>query len=161
MLTDLDLDAITEADLVATLDEGLRPGIRMAFAPEAYNHPFVKDVSSLANTRGGLVLIGIADTDGVASGFAALTGSVEAELEQLERRMRDGITPPVDGVRLRVVMLSGGGFVVVLAVPRSKHAPHRVNDPRDPRASRPGLVYIRGAQGAIELHPRAVDEMFG
>ena len=156
-LADLDFDAITEAELVAAIDEGLRPGISIAFAPAAYNHPFVKDVSSLANTRGGLMLVGIEGKDGVASGFTALTGSVEPELGQLETRMRDGITPPVPGVRLKAVELAGGGFVVVLQVPRSKQAPHRVTDPRD---QVPALVYIRGGQGAIKLHPRAVDEMF-
>lgn len=157
-LTDLNIDAITEADIAAAIGEGLRQGIHIAFAPAAYNHPFVKDVSSLANTRGGLMLLGIEDKYGVAAGFAALTGSVEAELQQLEKRLQDGISPPVPGVRLRAVELAGGGFVVVLAVPRSKQAPHRVTDPRD---SAPALVYIRGGQGAIRLHPRAVDEMFG
>lgn len=162
-LTDLDLDAITEADLVAAIGEGLRQGIGIAFAPAAYDHPFVKDVSSLANTRGGLMLVGIEDKDkdGVASGFAALTVNRDTELRDLATRVQTGIAPTIPGVRLRAIELAGGGIVVVLAVPKSKQAPHRVNDPRDPRASRPALVYIRGARGAIELHPRAVDEMFG
>jgi predicted HTH transcriptional regulator len=154
-LDDAELDAITEADLVAAIADGLRPGKKVAFASAAYEHPFVKEVSSFANTSGGRLIIGIDAKDGSAADFAPLTGSPALELKRLEKRMQDGISPPVAGVRLKAVALARGGFVVVLQVPGSKQPPHRVSDPREPRST---LVYVRGGQGAIKLHPRAVDE---
>ena len=158
-LTDLNIEAITEADLTFAIAEGLRPGAMIAFAPEAYNHPFVRDVSSLANTRGGLMLLGIAEKDGVATGFAPLTGAPETETRDLATRMQTGIVPQVPGVLIRAVKLAGGGIVAALQVPASKLAPHHVGDPRDPRGT---LVYMRDGQGlAFKLHPRAIDEMFG
>ena len=158
-LTDIDIDAITEADLSAAIREGLRVGRDIAFAPEAYKHPFVKDISSLANTRGGLMLVGIDEKDGVAKGFAALTGDPETQMRQLAKRVLEDITPPVPGVRLKAVGLSGGGVVVVLHVPASQQAPHRVASPRDPRST---LVYVRDNGPAYALHPRALtDGWFG
>jgi predicted HTH transcriptional regulator len=154
-LTDIDIDAITEADLAAAIASGLRQGSRIAFAPEAYRHPFVKDISSLANSEGGLMLIGIAEKDGIAKGFVPLTGNSDTELRQLAERMRDGITPPVPGVRLRAIQLAGGGIVAVLHVPPSKAPPHRVASPRDPRST---LVYVRDNSGASELPTRALSD---
>jgi predicted HTH transcriptional regulator len=157
-LTDIDIDAITEADLSAAIREGLRVGRDIAFAPEAYKHPFVKDISSLANTRGGLMLIGIAEKNGVATGFVPLTGNPETELQQLALRLRE-IAPPIPGVRLRAIKLAGGGIVVLLHVPASQQAPHRVASPRDPRST---LVYVRDNGAAYALHPRALtDGWFG
>jgi predicted HTH transcriptional regulator len=154
-LTDIDINAITEDDLKAAIAEGLRLNMMLAFAPEAYNHPFVRDISSLANTGGGLMLVGIAEKDGVAIGFAPLTGSPDAETRDLAARVQSGIVPPVPGVLLRAIRLAGGGFVVALHVPRSRQAPHSVSDPRDIRST---LVYTRVVRGAIKMHPRAVDE---
>jgi predicted HTH transcriptional regulator len=158
-LTDIDIDAVSEADLKAVISAGLRQNCRVAFAAEVYKHPFVKDVSSLANTKGGLMLVGIAEKEGVATGFAPLTGSPDDELRQLAERLRDGIAPPVSGIRLKAVKLAGGGIVAVLHVPASKQAPHRVASPRDPRST---LVYVRDKTGAMELHSRALsDGWFG
>lgn len=157
-LTDIDIEAITEADLAAAIRERLRVGRDIAFAPEAYKHPFVKDISSLANTAGGLMLVGIEEKGGMAMGFAALTGDPDTEMRQLALRLQE-ITPPVPGVRLKAVRLSGGGIVVVLHVPKSKQPPHRVASPRDPRST---LVYVRDKGAAHELHPRALtDGWFG
>jgi predicted HTH transcriptional regulator len=158
-LTDIDINAITEDDLKAAIAEGLKPGLKIAFAPAAYEHPFVKEISSLANSRGGLMLLGIAEKDGIATGFAPLTGNADDELRQLATRVQTGITPPIPGVLVKAIKLADGGIVVAFHVPASQRLPHRVGDPRDARGT---LVYRRDGQGlAFKLHPRAVDEMFG
>jgi predicted HTH transcriptional regulator len=70
-LNDIDFDALGETNLAAAIGEGLRCGTEVAFALEAFEPPFLKEVSSLANMRGGHLLIGIDGKGGVASGFAA------------------------------------------------------------------------------------------
>jgi predicted HTH transcriptional regulator len=122
-LGDIDFGALGERDLAAAIGEGLRRGIEVAFQPSAFEHPFLKEVSSLANTRGGHLLIGIDGNGGVASGFAALTGSAEHELRRLESLAQTGIAPPVAGLQAKAVSLAGGGFVVVIRVPASRQAP--------------------------------------
>jgi len=158
-LNDIDFDTLGEADLAAAIDEGLRCNIAVAFAPEAFELPFLKEVSSLANTRGGHLLIGVDGTGGVASGFAASSGSAADELRRLETLAHTGIAPPVAGLRAKVVSLAGGGFVIVFRVPASRQAPHRIRNPRDPRSR---LIYARNLSGAYEVHPRALsDGLFG
>jgi len=158
-LNDIDFDTLGEADLAAAIGEGLRCGIGVAFAPEAFELPFLKEVSSLANTRGGHVLIGIDGTGGVASGFAALSGSAKDELRRLETLAHTGIAPPIAGLQAKAVNLAGGGFVVVIRVPASRQAPHRIRNPRDARSH---LIYARDLSGAYEVHPRALsDGLFG
>ena len=158
-LNDIDFDALGEAELAAAIGEGLRGGIEVAFAPEAFELPFLKEVSSLANTRSGHLLIGIAGQGGVASGFAVLTGSAEDELRRLESLAHTGIAPPVAGLQMKAVSLAGGGFVIVFRVPASRQAPHRIRNPRDARSH---LIYARDLSGAYEVHPRALsDGLFG
>jgi predicted HTH transcriptional regulator len=158
-LGDIDFDTLGEADLTAALGEGLRRGIEVAFHPAAFEHPFVKEISSLANTRGGHLLIGVDDNGGVASGFAALTGSAEHELRRLESLARTGIAPPIAGLQAKAVRLEGGGFVVVFRVPASRQAPHWVRNPRDPRSQ---VIYARSLWGACEVPGRALsDGLFG
>jgi predicted HTH transcriptional regulator len=158
-LNDIDFDALGEAELAAAIGEGLRCGIEVAFAPEAFELPFLKEVASLANTRGGHLLIGIDGKGGVASGFAALTGSAEDELRRLVNLAHTGIAPPIAGLQAKAVSLAGGGFVIVIRVPASRHAPHYTRNPRTGRCS---LIYARNLWGAYEVHPRALsDGLFG
>jgi predicted HTH transcriptional regulator len=158
-LGDIDFDALGEADLVAAIGDGLRCDRHVAFLPAAYEHPFVKEVSSLANTRGGHLLIGIDGEGGVASGFAALTGSAEQELRRLEALAHSGIAPPIAGLQAKAVSLAGGGFVVIFRVPKSRQAPHWVGNPRDRRSR---LIYARSLWGAWEVPGRALsDGLFG
>src|SRR5215470_7619007 len=151
-LNDIDFDALGETELAAAIGEGLRCGREIAFTPAAFEHPFLKAVSSLANTRGGHLLVGIADQGGVASGFAALTGSAEHELRRLDSLARTGIAPSIAGLHAKAVSLAGGGFVIVMRVPASRQAPHRVRNPRDARSQ---LIYARNLQGAYEVDGRA------
>jgi predicted HTH transcriptional regulator len=158
-LGDIDFDALGETDLVSAVGEGLRCGMDVAFAPEAFELPLLKEVSSLANTRGGHVLIGIDGKGGVALGFAALTGSAADEVRRLEGLAHTGIAPPIAGLQMKAVSLPGGGFVVVVRVPASPQAPHRVRNPRDARSP---LIYARNLQGAYEVSGRALsDGLFG
>jgi len=158
-LKDVDFDALGEADLAAAIGDGLRRGIEVAFQPAAFEHPFVKDVSSLANTRGGHLLIGIGGQGGVASGFATLPGNAERELRRLEELVHTGIAPPIAGLQAKAVSLAGGGFVVVFRVPASRQAPHWVRNPRDRRSQ---VIYARSIWGAYEVPGRALsDGMFG
>jgi predicted HTH transcriptional regulator len=158
-LRDINFDVLGESDLAAAIGEGLRCSIDVAFAPEAFELPFLKEVSSLANTRGGHVLIGIDGKGGVASGFAALTGNAADEVRRLADLAHTGIAPPIAGLQMKAVSLSCGGFVVVVRVPTSRQAPHRVRNPRDARST---LMYARNMQGVYEVSGRALsDGLFG
>ena len=71
----LNFDDASEADLAALIRDGARRGTAIEFQPLVYDNHFRREVSSFANTCGGYLLIGIAEKNGVATGFAPLSGS--------------------------------------------------------------------------------------
>lgn len=93
---------------------------------------FAKDIAAFANTRGGLIVIGIDETDagGVANELVPVAFPTEAELE---RRLADAVanySAPRALFRVRRVPSPGDpnkGFVLIF-VPKSTLAPHAIRD---------------------------------
>ena len=155
MALDKNFDTIDEATLAALQANGVTEGPTLEFKRDAYGagddekKEFLKDLSALANTIGGHLVIGLNEVDGAAGPIAPLSLDVDAELLRLENLARDGIQPRIVGLRMRAVPVRGG-HVLVLRVPRSMNAPHRVSF----RAS--NRFYARNSAGAYEL---GVDEL--
>jgi hypothetical protein len=130
-LADKPLSDIQESDLQALLGEA--EGKSIDFKQERVGggdgdrKEFLYDVSSFANTIGGDLLFGIAETDGVATSICGLTGvNAEQEIQRLEQMARDGIRPPIAGLASRAIPLASGGFVLVVRIPRSWTPPNQV-----------------------------------
>lgn len=85
---------------------------------------FLADVSSLANTSGGDLIIGIAATQGIPEALAPFTGDSDAEINRLESRARAGLQPRIS-LESRAVPVNGG-HVIILRVNRSFNPPHRI-----------------------------------
>ena len=85
---------------------------------------FLADISSLANTSGGDLIIGIAATQGIADAPVPFTGDVDAEINRLESRARAGLQPRIS-LESRAVSVQGG-HILVLRVGRSYNPPHRI-----------------------------------
>jgi hypothetical protein len=87
---------------------------------------FAKDVAAMANTRGGLIVYGVAEQRG--KGAAERITSVDVS-ERTQRRLRQlaigRVHPMVAGLDLLPLASEDGSeTVLVLAVPRSPDAPH-------------------------------------
>lgn len=90
---------------------------------------FLADVSSFANTRGGHIIYGIAEEDGVPArlcGTGLGDSEVDAAILRLDSQIRDGIEPRIPDVRIIPVCLRTGAWCIVIHVPPSYRAPHRV-----------------------------------
>jgi len=85
---------------------------------------FLADVSSLANTSGGDLIIGIAATQGIPDEPVPFTGDFDAEINRLESRARAGLQPRIS-LESRAVSVQGG-HILVLRVARSYNPPHRI-----------------------------------
>lgn len=92
------------------------------------NEEFAKDVAAMANSGGGMIVYGIAETDGPSSGAGAIRG-IEGWGDPEERRLRQvayaNIQPPVHGLTFHVAERADTR-VVALHVPSSPDAPHLV-----------------------------------
>lgn len=128
------IDAADIRALVANGDEERRtldfkrdlPG-----ATDADKRELRADVTSFANSAGGDLIFGIAETAGAATALPGLPGiDPDAEIRRLEEVINAGIDPRVPGFASHKVQLPGAGPVIVLRVPKSWRGPHlvKVND---------------------------------
>ena len=99
-----------------------------------------KDVTGMANARGGLIIIGIEEDEQACARRAtpvAVSGSITAQMEQI---LRTRVVPWLNGTDIRPVECPdapGIGFYLI-SVPRSPLAPHAV---RSPGPSKPRYAY--------------------
>jgi hypothetical protein len=141
------IDALTEDDLNALITDGAREDGTRDFKRDAYsllpNVPadinnknkkraeLCKDVSGFANAQGGWIVCGMGEEDGVASEVCGL-GNIDADAEtrRLDQTLKNGIEPPVLGVQIKVVNLQDTTkkTALVIGIPRSMNAPHRVKE---------------------------------
>jgi hypothetical protein len=114
-----------------------------------------KDVSALANTAGGDIVLGIDEADGVAS---ALVGfecpNVQSEIQRLQNTILMAIEPPVPGVQFQPLGLANGRIALVIRVPRSLDLPHRVTH------SRINRFYLRRTADTFEASLLELKRMF-
>ena len=151
-----DFDSIEERDL-QELDEAQVPeGLRLDFKLTNYGksdsdkRELLKDVSALANSHGGHLVIGIEETEGVATNVAGVDIDADAEILRMEQILRNAIDPPISGIRMRSIPLSIGRKVLLLRIPRSWNPPHRVT------AQGTNRFYIRHSAG---VHEPSVEEL--
>ena len=104
---------------------------------------FLADVSSLANAQGGDLIFGIEEKDGVAAKIAGLSpADVDGVLLRLENIVRDGVEPRMVA-KIRWVPLADKQGVIVLRIPASLAAPHRVK--------KNGRFWSRNSRGKYEM----------
>jgi hypothetical protein len=107
---------------------------------------FLRAVSSLANTAGGDLIIGVNAPKGIPEAIPGLSGvDQDAEKLRLENLMRDGIQERIRLVQLRYVPLAKGTVALILRVPKSFSAPHRVT------LGGHAHFYARNSAGAYQL----------
>ncbi len=130
---DTPIESINEATLKMLIadevDEQLRIEYKaeLKYATNDDKKEFLRDVSSFANTAGGDTFFGISETKGKP---VRIDGLVVADTDKLtstlEQMIRDGLEPKLSGHRVRPIRLQSGNYVIVVRIPRSYAAPHRV-----------------------------------
>lgn len=106
----------------------------------------LKPVCSFANSEGGDLLLGVRADQGQPTELVGVdvgASDADATFLRLEQVLRSSIEPMVRGVRIRSVAVDQGRSIIVIRVPKSWTAPHRVRGNRS--------FYARGAAGSFEL----------
>ncbi len=128
------LEQLGESDLQRLVDDAVREGRTIDYKllvglKDDAKKEFLKDVSSLANSAGGDLVIGVReDPPGVPAELVGLpAASADQELQRLENLLRDAVEPRIPGVTMMPIPVHAGSEVVlVIRVPRSLAAPHVV-----------------------------------
>ena len=109
-------------------------------------HEFLADVTSLANAQGGDLIYGMTAIEGVATELSGLAvASQDGALLRFENMLRTSIDPRLTGVRMEWIPITGDRGAILLRVPASLAAPHRV------RYHKSGLFYGRNSRGKYEM----------
>lgn len=89
---------------------------------------FLADVSSFANSSGGLLIFGIRENQGIAVELRGLKNpNIDSEILRLENLLRDNIKPRIPGIQMRSIPLPSGDSILVIQIPRSWAQPHLVD----------------------------------
>ena len=116
---------------------------------------FVFDISSFANSSGGLLIYGMDEKNGAANNLTGIQSSnIDADILRIESMIRDGIRPRIPGVNIHHIVLSDTGtnptYAVLVRIPQSWAAPHMVT------VKGASKFYARNSKGKYQLD---VDEI--
>lgn len=131
-LLHLPLSLISEKELQALIDGKVAESRTIEYKRDTYGQAdadhaeWLADLSSFANTAGGDLIIGIEAKSGVPIGLAPLTDALDATILKLEQIAQSNLQPRVPGLIFKSVAIAGGGYVLVIRIPRSYNPPHRI-----------------------------------
>lgn len=155
MLFTKPLAEIDESDLQTLVDNGVREGKKVEYkeavtlvSPDQ-KQEFLNDVSSFANTNGGLLFYGIRESK-VDAGLPVEVCGLKGEnpgkrINDMETIIRTGLEPHLHGVVIWSVSLPSheDRIVIVLSIPKSFGKLHMVKSS--------GRFYMRNSSGKFHL----------
>jgi Putative DNA-binding domain len=131
-LLDTPINEIEEADIQRLLSVGIAETVHLDYKQATYGDSgsdrseFLKDISAFANTLGGDIVIGVAETNGVPTELTPFMDDCDLEKRRLEQIALTGLEPRISNLRIHAVPIAAGGHIIIVRVPRSFIAPHRV-----------------------------------
>ncbi|MBY0579946.1 MAG: ATP-binding protein [Burkholderiales bacterium] len=143
------LESITLADLQSLKNNAVPEGKTLEYkrdipsdAPED-KKKMLRAICSLANTAGGDLIYGVEARDGIPVDLPGIDNSNEDALRlRLENSSRDGIQPRLPHFHLKFIPVSEGRAVLIVRVPKSWSAPHRLGQD--------GHFYGRNSAGSYQ-----------
>lgn len=122
-------DQLTEADLHLLVESGATEDERLEFKRDMYGtgtddkREMVRDIISMANLHGGLILVGVdEDEDGVASAIPGVEGATHDQ--RILSSAQANVSPRLAGFRVLPIPLDNGRLVVAIELPESLSGPH-------------------------------------
>lgn len=152
-----DFESVTEQDLSELVQAQVPEGLRLEFKQSEYGtsdaekRELLKDISAMANTQGGHLIIGVREQSGFATAIVGIEGTdPDGEILRIEQIIRNGLDPPISGIRTKAIRLLNGGNVIAMRIPRSFNPPHRV------AAQGSNRFYVRNSAG---VHEPSIEEL--
>ncbi len=149
-------EEIDNEDLLALVDVGAPEGLRLEFKAGPYGRTdadkreLLKDVTAMANSQGGHIILGISEQEGTANSLDGFDIDCDAEILRMEQILRNAVEPTIPGVRIRQIQIEENLKAVIIRIPRSWNLPHRVT------AQGINRFYIRHSAG---VHEPSIEEL--
>jgi Schlafen, AlbA_2 len=154
------VSAISEEDLEALLNsvpESLTLDYKqeLALTTSSEKCELAKDVSAFANKIGGDLIYGVQEADGVAEAVIGISQTnLDATVQTLEQLLRSSVEPRLVGYQIKQIPLKSGKACILVRVPRSLNAPHRVSHGGHNK------FYVRNTNGKHEASVEELRQMF-
>jgi len=149
----LDFKGVREGEVPYPSTRGRRP----VWGTE--EQEFAKDVVAFANHRGGVLLIGMREENGVATTPTPITASTaEAEEQRLRRALLNNSAPFMEPAFV-TVPATGGAWYLAVVIPPSRSAPHAVLGDRSDRTS-PLRYPVRHGRDTIWMSEHEVADRY-
>lgn len=151
------LDNIDASDLRSLIANGVMEGTQLDYKEtlpgndDDSKKEFLRDVSAMANARGGDLIYGIREqraADGGSTGIEIVgvpVADIDSKRLWMESLIRDAVKPRLTGVNTRAVPLDASNVVLIVRVPQSWHGPHVVEFKRHWR------FYARNSAGNYQM----------
>ena len=124
---------ITHADLQELIKTPIREGKTIEYkrqlpgGKDEDKREFLADASSFANAIGGDLLYGVEEKEGLPTNLVGVEcEDLDAEIQRLDNLLRSGLEPRLPHYDTQFIDLGGKRQVLILRIPRSWSAPHRV-----------------------------------
>jgi hypothetical protein len=132
-----EIDSLTQIDIEALMSRGLREGPQLEYKEtllplsDQKKFELLKDVSSMANSEGGVIVFGVKqDQTGAPTSLLGLEIENVDELHnRLDQILNDNLDERLSGLRHRAIPRSDGKYFYVIQVPASYLAPHMITMP--------------------------------
>ncbi len=123
---------IQEADLLTLIEQEVGEGRNIEYKREIYGsddkgkYELKKDVTSLANSGGGDLIIGIEEEGGIPRNITGVDVDTDKEIARIENILHSGIEPRLPNIGSIGCKLKSGKSVLIIRVGNSWIKPHGI-----------------------------------
>lgn len=139
---------------------------------------FLKDITAMANTEGGVIVYGVEEDNGKAKAAIGVTisDSEEKLRQQIQNIVETNTDPKLVNIQVDLVPGDNGKTFIVINIPQSWNAPHRItlnknpfykrysedNKPMDTFELRSEFVFSQRVDNAIKnFHDNRIESILG
>lgn len=139
---DRDPDAIVKTILGSTLPESSSLDYKRDLpGSDRANRKFAELVASFANSKGGTVVFGVEEQQGLPAQVPGLNANLDEEILGLQSTLASRITPRIEQVSILPAEWNGKSFILVQVVD-SSNKPHLVGTSGFPERGSAGLTWM-------------------
>jgi len=122
---------IDENDINNLISNQVVESLRLEYKSRAYGNSdndireMLKDISSIANSYGGYLIIGINENNNIPTNTVNVP-NIETERDRMQSSCLSNLSPRINSIKFKIIELSNHDKILIIFIPRSVNSPHMV-----------------------------------